>query len=138
MIRHQRSTTSQATFSRSSAAGWMATSLKDPAEINLLHVWNLPQGFNIASFGDAFTALRPYLGNSLTLVIPATGISALLGSLNSYVLSKWRFRGANIIFPLMLFGMFIPYQSILIPLFQLLRSMNLSGTLAGLMLAHIV
>ena len=116
----------------------IATSLKDPTEINLLHVWNLPQGFNIASFVEAFTALRPYLGNSLTLVIPATGISALLGSLNGYVLSKWRFRGANIIFPLMLFGMFIPYQSILIPLFQLLHSMNLSGTLAGLMLAHIV
>ena len=54
--------------------------------------------------------------NSFYLTIPATLISSLLGSINGYVLSKWKFRGANVVFPLMLFGMFIPYQSILIPM----------------------
>ena len=54
------------------------------------------------------------------------------------VLSKWKFKGANIIFPLMLFGMFIPYQSILIPLFQFLKSINLYGGIPGLILAHVV
>ena len=41
-------------------------------------------------------------------MVPATLISAFLGSMNGYVLSKWRFRGANVLFPLLLFGMFIP------------------------------
>ena len=116
----------------------VVTSLKTPQEINLLDVWRLPQGLNLASFQEAFTTLLPYLINSLTLTIPATLISALLGSLNGYVLSKWHFRGANIIFPLMLFGMFIPYQSILIPLFQFLNSVHLYGGLGGLTLTHIV
>lgn len=116
----------------------LTTAFKTPGEINLLDVWKLPQGLNLVSFGEAFTTLLPYLINSLMLTIPATLISAMLGSLNGYVLSKWRFPGANIIFPLMLFGMFIPYQSILIPLFQLLKSLNLFGGLAGLTLAHIV
>ena len=54
--------------------------------------------------------------------VPATLLSAVLGSLNGYVLSKWKFRGANVVFPLILFGMFIPYQSILIPLVRVLQT----------------
>jgi len=42
------------------------------------------------------------------------------------------------VFPLMLFGMFIPYQSILIPLFQFLRDIGLYGSIWGLSLTHIV
>ncbi|MBX3080485.1 MAG: carbohydrate ABC transporter permease [Anaerolineae bacterium] len=116
----------------------LATSFKAPNEVNLLDTWRLPRELNFDAFVGAFNSLKPYLINSLILTIPATAISAFLGSMNGYVLSKWRFRGANIIFPLMLFGMFIPYQSILIPLFQLMRTLNLFGGLAGLTLAHIV
>jgi glucose/mannose transport system permease protein len=71
-------------------------------------------------------------------VVPATALSALLGSLNGYVLSKWKFRGANLIFALLLFGMFIPYQSILIPLFQFLSAIGLYGGIPGLILVHVV
>jgi len=116
----------------------ITTSLKTPEEINLLEVWRLPATINITSFQEAFGTLLPYLINSLMVTIPATIISAMLGSVNGYVLSKWRFPGSNIIFPLMLFGMFIPYQSILIPLFQTLKSLNLYGGLGGLTLAHVV
>lgn len=116
----------------------ITTSLKSPQEVDLARIWVLPQSLRLDSFVFAFSTLSPNLINSLLLTVPATLISALLGSLNGYVLSKWRFPGANIVFPLMLFGMFIPYQSILIPLFQLLRSLNLYGSLWGLMLAHIV
>lgn len=114
------------------------TSLKSPQELNLLQVWIPPKSIVLDSYREAFDALWPYIRNSLLLTIPATAISAMMGSLNGYVLSKWRFRGANIIFPLMLFGMFIPYQSILIPLFQFLRSVKLGGTLYGLIIAHVV
>jgi glucose/mannose transport system permease protein len=61
-----------------------------------------------------------------------------MGSLNGYVLAKWRFPGANIVFPLMLFGMFIPYQSILIPLFQFIQDIKLGGSLTGLVMAHVI
>ena len=60
------------------------------------------------------------------------------GALNGYVLSKWRFRGDTILFFLMLFGMFIPYQSGLIPLTQTLTYIGLGGTLWGLILVHVM
>jgi glucose/mannose transport system permease protein len=116
----------------------LTTAFKAESEVNLLDVWRLPQTFNFGSFIEAFNTLKPFLINSLILTIPSTGISALLGSLNGYVLSKWYFRGANIIFPLVLFGMFIPYQSVLIPLFRTLQSLHLYGGLLGLMFTHIV
>ena len=114
------------------------TSLKSPDQINNNTVWNLPNPWYFGSFVEAWEAFAPNLLNSFSMVIPSTIISAMLGSLNGYVLSKWKFPGANIIFPLMLFGMFIPYQSILIPLFQFLNSIGLYGNIPGLILVHVI
>jgi glucose/mannose transport system permease protein len=76
--------------------------------------------------------------NSIQLTVPATVISCLLGSLNGYVLSKWKFRGSNALFTAILFGMFIPYQSVLIPLVRVLSTIGLYGTIPGLILTHVV
>lgn len=116
----------------------MVTALKLPAEITLPRAWEFPVTANYASFAEAFTLLRPNIVNSVILTIGATFFSTVLGSLNGYVFSKWKFPGSEIIFTLFLFGMFIPYQVILIPLFQTLRAMNLYGGLPGLILAHVV
>ena len=56
------------------------------------------------------------------MVVPAVLISTLLGALNGYVLTKWRFRGATLVFGLMLFACFIPFQSVLIPMATILGS----------------
>jgi glucose/mannose transport system permease protein len=116
----------------------LATALKAPADISLSTAWVFPREPHWQSFVDAWHTFAPKLRNSLVLTVSATALSAILGSMNGYVLSKWRFRGANLLFPLILFGMFIPYQSVLIPLFQFLRSLELYGNLSGLILAHVV
>jgi len=125
----------------------LTSSLKPFAEVqDLSRMWSLPQTFTLESFRAAWLGipekglrgLSRNLLNSVYLAVPATVISAMLGSLNGYVLSKWKIRGANVIFPLMLFGMFIPYQSILIPMTQTLAAIKLGGTLWGLILVHIV
>jgi glucose/mannose transport system permease protein len=101
-------------------------------------MWRLPSSLSIDGFKEAFNALRPYLLNSVLLAVPASLISAVLGAMNGYVLSKWRFRGSDLIFTLFLFGMFIPYQSILIPLVQFMQKINLFGGIPGLILVHTV
>jgi glucose/mannose transport system permease protein len=114
------------------------TAFKDPANINLASTWDFPDPIDFGGFATAIEEFLPSLKNSFMLVIPATVLSAFFGSMNGYVLAKWKFRGADIVFPLMLFGMFIPYQSILIPLFQFLDSINLYGGIPGLILTHVV
>ena len=116
----------------------VVTALKAPADISLATTWLLPETWHWQSFATAWEAFAPKLGNSLVLAVVATTGSAVLGSMNGYVLSKWRFPGANVVFPLILFGMFIPYQSILIPLFRFLDDVGLYGSLWGLILTHVV
>jgi len=116
----------------------LVTSFKSIDQVSIDTMWNLPTAFTLQSFIRAIERLLPNFVNSILLVVPATAISAVLGSMNGYVLAKWHFRGANIIFPLMLFGMFIPYQAILIPLVQFLQSIKLYGSLPGLILVHVV
>ncbi len=116
----------------------LITSLKFPGDISLPQSWDLPPTVNYGSFYEAITLLKPNILNSVILAVSATLLSTVLGSLNGYVFSKWKFPGSEIVFTLFLFGMFIPYQVILIPLFQTLRAMNLYGGLPGLILAHVV
>ena len=116
----------------------LVTSLKGFEEVSLDRMWNLPQGLHFDSFRDAYDALAPNLANSFKMVIPATIISCFVGSINGYVLTKWRFRGSDVLFFLLLFGMFIPYQSVLIPLVKTLQRMELYGTLPGLVLTHVI
>lgn len=114
------------------------TSLKGINEISITKMWSLPTKVDWSSYIEAFSRLAPNLINSLWLVIPATILSSLLGSLNGYVFSKWKFKGSEVLFTLMLFGMFIPYQSILIPLIQFMQSIQLYNSITGLVLVHVV
>lgn len=125
----------------------LTSSLKTFTEVqDLSRLWSPPASLHLETFHSAWfgisekglRGLGRNIMNSVYLTVPATIISSMLGSLNGYVLCKWKFRGANVIFPLMLFGMFIPYQSILIPLTQTLRAIGLGGTLWGLILVHVV
>ena len=115
------------------------TGLKPISQVDLKTMWSLPEnGVHIENFIAGFKQLAPNLQNSLIMVIPEAILSALLGSFNGYLLSKWRFKGSNLIFTLILFGMFIPYQSILIPLVKFMQAIRLYGDLPGLILVHII
>jgi glucose/mannose transport system permease protein len=116
----------------------VVTSVKGAAEIDPSHAWTLPHLWTVTAWRDAWTQLSPNLGNSFKLVIPATIISTVLGSLNGFVLAKWRFPGADIVFTFFLFGMFIPYQAVMIPLTQLFEDVNFPAGIPRLVFAHIV
>ena len=72
------------------------------------------------------------------MVIPAALISSVLGSMNGFVLSRWRFPGADLVFTLILFGMFIPYQAVMIPLVQLMQSLGVPSGVPSLIVLHVV
>jgi glucose/mannose transport system permease protein len=124
----------------------LVTGLKSFTEVTLDRMWALPEGFSLDSFFDAWLGnpttaipgIAKNFGNTILLTVPATIISAILGSVNGYVLSKWKFRGADVLFPVILFGMFIPYQAVLIPLVQTMQALGLYGSIPGLVFVHVV
>ncbi|OLE28923.1 MAG: ABC transporter permease [Actinobacteria bacterium 13_1_20CM_3_71_11] len=122
----------------------VVTALKDPAQVSVTRMWELPGTFSLHGFTAAWPKLAGGLRNSVVLAVPASLISSLLGCANGFVLAKWRFRGAGIVFPLILFGIFVPYQAILIPLVQTMNAAGLrggadpTGGLRGLLLVHVI
>jgi glucose/mannose transport system permease protein len=88
--------------------------------------------------GLSCNGIKGYFANSLMMVAPAVAISTMLGALNGYVLTKWRFPGHRLVFGLMLFACFIPFQAVLIPMAQVLGKLGLAGTTTGLVLVHVV
>ena len=125
----------------------IATSLKSAEEIRSGNLLALPVAPSFAAWAKAWssacvgvecTGIGRFFFNSVKMVIPAVLLSTLIGALNGYVLTKWTFKGANIIFGLILFGCFIPFQIVLIPMARTLGLLGIASTTPGLILVHVV
>lgn len=125
----------------------VVTSLKSPAEVREASIFALPRMLAFETWKYTWDevcvsvncgGMKPYFGNSLAVVIPAVLISTFIGAINGYALSFWSFRGANLLFGMLLFSCFIPFQAIILPLAQLLGIMGLASSTAGLMLTYII
>ena len=125
----------------------IVTSLKTMEEIRQGNLMTLPNEIMFDSWktawsgrgyaaGDVF--LRPFFWNSIKMVVPAVFISTFLGALNGYALTKWRFKGDNLIFLMFLFGCFIPYQAILLPMARTLGILGIANSITGLVVVHTV
>lgn len=91
-----------------------------------------------ACIGAECAGLRGYFFNSLKMAIPAVLISTLIGAINGYVLTLWRFRGSDWIFRAMLLGCFIPFQAVLLPMAQTLSWLGLESGTLRLVFVHVV
>ena len=125
----------------------ITTSLKDMTQVRTGNLLSLPTAPSLDAWSKAWgsactgvdcNGLRPFFINSVLIVVPAVLLSTLLGAINGYVLSKWRFRGSELIFALMLFGVFMPMQVVLLPMSQILGWLNLANSVWGLVLVHVL
>ncbi|MDO5729319.1 MAG: carbohydrate ABC transporter permease [Actinomycetaceae bacterium] len=114
------------------------TSFKGVGDADPSRTWFLPQTWEFSNWTKAWNDLSPALVRTLMMVIPSSIISAMLGSANGFVLSRWRFPGANVVFTLILFGMFIPYQAVMIPLLKMILALQVPQGIPALILAHVV
>jgi glucose/mannose transport system permease protein len=123
------------------------TSLKSMDDIRTGTLISLPREVTLGAWREAWGSacigvecegIKGYFLNSVKMVIPSVAISTMIGAINGYVFSKWRFRGSEVIFSLLLIGCFIPFQVILLPMARTLGQFGLAQSLTGLILVHIV
>ena len=114
----------------------LVTSFKTMDEIQNGNMLALPQSPTIepwfkawgqACVGLTCAGIKGYFWNSIKMVVPAVAISTIMGALNGYILTKWRFPGHTLVFGLMLFACFIPFQSVLLPMATILGSLGRFG-----------
>jgi len=125
----------------------VTTSLKSLEEIRTGNLIALPREVTLEAWRTAWSGactgiqcdgVRPFFWNSVLIAVPAVFLSTLIGAVNGYVVAQWRFRGANLIFAMMLFGCFIPFQVVLLPMARMLGIMGLAGSIPGLIFVHVV
>jgi glucose/mannose transport system permease protein len=125
----------------------VSTSLKTMEEIRTGTLISLPMSPSFTAWATAWSSactgtdcggLKPFFLNSLFMVLPAVGISTLVGSLNGYVLAKWKFRGSEFMFALLLFGVFMPMQVVLLPMSQVLGWLGIASSVWGLIFVHVI
>ena len=96
------------------------------------------KAWSSACTGSECEGLAPYFWNSVRIVFPAVIISTIIGAFNGYSLAKWKFKGSELLFGALLFGCFIPFQVILLPMAKLLGSLGLANTVTGLVMVHVI
>ena len=123
----------------------LATSFKDAEQIRSGNLLSLPNSLNFESWTLAWSTactgvdcrgLKPYFWNSVLMAVPAVLISTAWGAINGYVLSMWKFKGSDLLFGFILFGVFMPFQVVLLPMSQVLGFLGLSSSISGLVLVH--
>ncbi|MFG0420125.1 carbohydrate ABC transporter permease [Pseudomonas sp. zjy_8] len=116
----------------------LLTSLKTPEDIRSGNLLSWPETLTFIGWVKAWGVVDGYFWNSVKIAVPGVLISTAIGALNGYVLSMWRFRGSQLFFGLLLFGCFLPFQTVLLPASFTLGKLGLANTTAGLVLVHVV
>ena len=124
------------------------TSLKPLAEIRASNIFLPPRDWTFdawfKAWDDACTGLyceglKAGFWNSVKIAIPSVIISIIIAAApTAIVLANWKFKGSELIFTILLFGAFIPYQVLIYPIVIILRSMQLFGTLPGIIIVHTI
>ena len=125
----------------------ISTSLKGLDEIRSGNLLSLPaeptfapwlKAWGTACTGLSCDGLSGYFWNSMSFTVPAVLISTMIGAVNGYVLTMWRFRGSDLLFGLLMMGCFIPFQVVLLPMARTLGELGIANSVTGLVFVHVV
>jgi glucose/mannose transport system permease protein len=125
----------------------VVTSIKTMADIRSGNLISMPSEIDFEAWKKAWgsacigvncVGLKGYFLNSVRMVVPAVVFSTLIGAVNGYVFSKWRFRGSETFFFFLLLGCFIPFQVILLPMSRTLGWLGMAQRIRGLILVHTI
>ncbi|MCD6267785.1 MAG: carbohydrate ABC transporter permease [Thermotogaceae bacterium] len=116
---------------------WMvSTSFKPSSEIYVFPPRWIPKNPTLKNYVDLFSSInfgRPFL-NTVIVASSITFLSVLLSSMAGYAFAKFRFKGRDKLFFLILTTLMVPGQMTMIPVFLLLRYLGLLNTYTGLIL----
>jgi len=125
----------------------LSNSFRDGEEVFRNGIIAIPESFSfdnyLRAWNDACVSgmcrgLGPNFLNSLVITVPATIATAIIGALNGYVLSKWKFPGSEFIFVMIFLGIFLPSQIALLPWAWIIGQLGLQNNVLGLLLIHTV
>jgi multiple sugar transport system permease protein len=118
--------------------GVLLSSIKTNRDIALGNFWTIPETLYFGNYAEVLAnpSMQDYLVNTFIVASAATFFSIALSLPAAWVFAKLQFRGSELIFFIIVSGLFFPPQIVLIPLFKLFKALNLIDTLWALIIAH--
>lgn len=120
--------------------GAILTALRSMDDLIANGFWSRPEALTLDNFRESWSTgmVGRYLFNSFIVTIPALIGTLFLSALSGFVLAHYRFKGNIFIYLTFVGGMLIPYQILMIPVFQLSNYLNIYNTYWGLVMIHMV
>ena len=125
----------------------IVTSLKTMPEIRLGHLFNWPseltfdswiKAWDTACTGRDCNGLKPGFWNSVKITALSVPVSIIVAMINGYALSFWRYKGSELLFGVLVFGAFVPYQVVIYPLIIGFSKIGIFATLPGIVIIHTI
>jgi multiple sugar transport system permease protein len=116
-------------------------SVKSKADASAVPPTYLPYSFSTENYQNILNyqaGLWTYVGNSLAVAALAIVFVIVLAVPAGYGLARFKFRGKEVLFLVLLLPLMIPYQSILIPIYMMFAKIGLANTHVGLAVIHTI
>lgn len=99
--------------------------------------WGIEFPLHFENYSRAWTQVAPYLWNTILVAAISIVLVLVVSSLAGFVLARYRFRGRAFVYGLVLLMMMIPGIANLIPLFVMMRDLNLLNTYVVLVIPYV-
>ncbi len=118
----------------------LLTSLKSEAELVSKPITYWPSNVTLNNYVQAFTdqPLLKYMGNSLVVALSATVFSLLVSALAAYAIARLNLKHRQLILTCIVASSMFPLVTLLVPIFETMRTLGLLNTYTALVLPYIV
>ena len=125
----------------------ITTSLKSMPEIRLGNIFAPPVDITFEAWGKAWSSactglkcdgISAGFWNSVIITVPTVLVSSAVAMFSGYILTRWKFKGSEIFFMIIIFGTFVPFQVLMYPLLIFLRTLGLQSSMLALMIVHTI
>lgn len=118
----------------------LLTSLKTEAELVSKPITYLPHNPTLANYVRAFTdqPLLRYLGNSFVVALLSTALSLFVAALAAYAIARLELPRRQLILTCIVASSMFPLVTLLVPIFETMRALDLLNTYTALVLPYTV
>ncbi len=119
-------------------AGALLTSVRTFDDLNERGLWSIPKEFTLMNFSNAWiqAGASRFMLNSFIVTIPALTATVFLSSMCAYALVRFRFSLSKPLYMMFVAGLMLPFQMLLLPVFQLSNTFKIYNTYWALILIH--
>jgi multiple sugar transport system permease protein len=118
----------------------LLTSLKTETELVSKPITYWPNNATLVNYVQAFTSqpLLKYLGNSFMVALVSTVFSLLVASLAAYAIARLNLKRRQLILTCIVASSMFPLVTLLVPIFETMRSLDLLNSYTALVLPYVV